>query len=365
MLILLGASGYARTQDAKAPASASVRTEKLKKLYRLFEYEDRVRADLRTSILKALRDDAAKADAALAKVKWDSVEGFFVTELDRRVDDRTLDEVLPFLETPEGKKTLALLRLNRALLPLDLLLAIGDRGGGLDSLLADYEKVLDKAVEEASPEATPETNEVVAIATLRNLASCQAQIQTSGKIDCDADGIGEYGTFLELTGSVGVRQALVPGDIAGSDFSTQGTAVNPPILSPALANVDPNGIVTRKGYCFRIFLPDTTPRPYGCTYETGPAERVGLAGGTGKVGVDMSEMTWCAYAWPVRRGGTGNRVFFVSQMGDVLQSSNEVAKWEGAERAPDWKSALVGPGLIAPAAEGTKGNDGDLWTFTR
>ncbi|MCK6479066.1 MAG: prepilin-type N-terminal cleavage/methylation domain-containing protein, partial [Planctomycetes bacterium] len=34
------------------------------------------------------------------------------------------------------------------------------------------------------------SNETAALATLRNLASCQAQIQTSGKIDCDSDGIG-------------------------------------------------------------------------------------------------------------------------------------------------------------------------------
>ena len=58
-----------------------------------------------------------------------------------------------------------------------------------------------------------------------------------GKIDTDNDGRGEYGTFLELTGSVGVRKGFSPGEIAASDFSTKGTPVNPAIMSKALAGV--------------------------------------------------------------------------------------------------------------------------------
>jgi prepilin-type N-terminal cleavage/methylation domain-containing protein len=204
------------------------------------------------------------------------------------------------------------------------------------------------------------SNETAAIATLRNLASCQAQIQTSGKIDCDNDGIGEYGTFLEMTGSTGVRKGFTAGTPATSSFATQGTAVNPPILSPALANVDATGFVTKSGYAFMIFLPDGAS-PALFTHETsGP----GLAGGSGAIGVDLAETTWCAYAQPVARNNSGNRRFFVNQAGDVMQSANEVAKAQGVTPAINGNSAFRGAGITSQVAVGTAGADGDVWKVT-
>ena len=208
------------------------------------------------------------------------------------------------------------------------------------------------------------SNETAAIATLRNLASCQAQIQTSGKIDADEDGIGEYGTFLELTGSVGVKNGFFPAegaDLAAGDFGEQGSRVNPPIMSQALANVDPGGIVTKSGYCFVIYLPDSSKQG-GWVHETGPAGSVGLAGGTGRVGVDAAEVRWCAYAWPVARGNSGNRCFFVNQDGDVLQSANDNAKHSGPMAPPPPESAFP-QGKAAPVP-GQPGRDGDVWKVT-
>ena len=48
-------------------------------------------------------------------------------------------------------------------------------------------------------------NENAAIATLRSIASAQAQLQSSSAIDTDADGGGEYGYFGELAGVAGMR----------------------------------------------------------------------------------------------------------------------------------------------------------------
>jgi type II secretory pathway pseudopilin PulG len=204
-------------------------------------------------------------------------------------------------------------------------------------------------------------NETAAMATLRNLASCQAQIQASGKIDCDNDGIGEYGTFLELTGSAGVRRGFTPpgsGQLPAGDFSTQGTPVNPPIMSPALSNVGPMGIVTKNGYCYLIFLPDSSKKG-GWVHETGPGQKPGLAGGTGRIGVDASEEHWCAYAWPVARGNSGNRCFYVDEKGDVYQSANEVARRQGVTVIPAADSSFA-PGKAGPQP-GAPGTDGDVW----
>lgn len=202
-------------------------------------------------------------------------------------------------------------------------------------------------------------NELAAIATLRNLCSCQAQVQTSGKIDCDNDGIGEYGTFLEMTGAVGVRKGFTAGAPSSADFSAQGNQISPPIVSPAMANVDAGGRVTKKGYVYMLFLPDTM-NPSGFVHEvSGP----GLAGGTGRISVDLAETTWCMYAWPVDEGKSGRRAFFINQAGDVMQSSNERAR-HGGLGSFDPRSALRGAGITSQVAVGTRGQDGDVWKVT-
>ena len=215
------------------------------------------------------------------------------------------------------------------------------------------------AAREPSLEETILKNERAAIATLRNLCACQAQIQTTGKIDCDNDGIGEFGTFQETTGSVGVRKGFNAGSPAGSDFSTTGSPVAPAIVSASLANVDGEGRASKNGYMFQIFLPDTQS-PARWVHETpGP----GLSGGTGQIGVDLAETTWCMYAWPVESGKTGGRVFFVNQSADVLQSANKVARHEGTASF-DPRSAFRGEGITSRLAVGTHGYDGDVWKVT-
>jgi prepilin-type N-terminal cleavage/methylation domain-containing protein len=204
------------------------------------------------------------------------------------------------------------------------------------------------------------SNETAAIATLRNLASCQAQIQTSGKIDCDSDGIGEYGGFLEMTGTVPVRKGFTAGTPSTSDFSAKGTPVNPPILSPALANVDANGFVTKSGYAFMIFLPDGAT-PAGFAHETGPAASVAVSAA---LGVDLAETTWCAYAQPVAHGNSGNRRFFVNQSGDVMQSANDTTKFQGVSTVINGNSAYRANNITSQVAVGTKGMDGDVWKVT-
>ena len=133
-------------------------------------------------------------------------------------------------------------------------------------------------------------------------------------------------------------------------------------MSKSLSAVGADGVVHKGGYCFRIFLPDSAS-PAGFVGEVGPADKVALAGGTGKIGVDLAETTWCAYAWPEKLGESGNRTFFVSQAGDVMQSANEVAKWSG-DKGPPGKAAFRGSGITAMIAVGTAGRDGDVWKVT-
>ena len=75
------------------------------------------------------------------------------------------------------------------------------------------------------------SNEASTIATLRNISSAQAQFQATAKADEDVDGMGEFGSFRELSGAIPVR------------YGTMG-ALNPPVLSAAFRNISAAGEVT-------------------------------------------------------------------------------------------------------------------------
>ncbi len=200
------------------------------------------------------------------------------------------------------------------------------------------------------------TGESYPIATLRNLSTCQMRFQTSGKVDVDGDETGEFGTFLELSGAVPVRRS--------ADWTVRGTPLVPSLLSAWAGGVDADGIVTKAGYCFRIYLADTASPVARWVHERGPAGAPGFAGGTGKVHTDLAETTWCAYAWPVKlRWGEQASVYFINQAGDVTISRNEKTRWEGMKRPPTPDSAFRGQGITSPVAAGTAGRDGEVWRF--
>lgn len=89
--------------------------------------------------------------------------------------------------------------------------------------------------------ARRQSNKVAAISTLRNVTSSQAQMQATARIDQDADGIGEYGGFRELSGAIPGRMEK---------------ALNPPVLSRAFRTLNEYGEVLRSGYLYRFYLPD-------------------------------------------------------------------------------------------------------------
>jgi prepilin-type N-terminal cleavage/methylation domain-containing protein len=203
-------------------------------------------------------------------------------------------------------------------------------------------------------------NETAAIATLRNLTSAEAMAQGGGKIDCDADGIGEFGCFVELTGTKGVRKGPVSGTPPACDWTNAGTLFSPTVLSAALASVDAGGFVTKSGYAFQIFLPNGAAQAL-FVHETGPAASAAFPT---TIGCDMAETTWCAYAIPVARGNSGNRAFFVNQAGDVLQSPNETIPHQGVATALNGNSAFRGAGITSQIAVGTAGQDTNIWKVT-
>jgi prepilin-type N-terminal cleavage/methylation domain-containing protein len=183
------------------------------------------------------------------------------------------------------------------------------------------------------------SNETSAIGTLRTLLAAQAAFQKTATADGNGNGMGEYGTFAEMSGAVGVRG---------------GTFLRPPILSTAFREVSARGEVTRHGYQFALFLPD----PSG----EGLAE---LPGGGPDAGIDpdIAETTWCCYAWPTNYGSSGVRTFYVSQAGDLVFTDAQA--YSGPGGSPDAGAALMGGGLITSitgrVATSATGRDGEFW----
>lgn len=182
------------------------------------------------------------------------------------------------------------------------------------------------------------SNETAAIATLRNIISAESQFQTTAKADENNNGVGEYGTFAEMSGGVGVRG---------------GATLQPSVLSTAFRSVNANGEVSRSGYLYAIYLP--------LANGDGQPEAAGGGMPAGTVDPDLSETTWCAYAWPSNHGNTGNRTFFVSQGGDIVATDD--ANYSGPGNGPAAGAALTGTlaKITSPVATGETGADGNFW----
>jgi len=199
-------------------------------------------------------------------------------------------------------------------------------------------------------------NESAAISTLRSISSAQAQLQSSSAIDTDSDGGGEYGYFAELAGTVELREDDGDGAPTAGD-----TFLTPSMLSSALGNVA-DGVVTRSGYVFQMYLPD----------EDGAGVAEDDTGGGVGTDPDNAENFWCCYAWPLDNGSTGNRVFFINQDGDILQFNNRIdTPYEAVDGGPAWDAAFGDGGdgtmgdPIANAAADLDGVDGNIWTVVQ
>ena len=114
-----------------------------------------------------------------------------------------------------------------------------------------------------------------------------------------------------------------------------------------------DGEVSRSGYLYAVYLPDAA--------GDGVKEAGGGGMPAGGVDADVTETTWCAYAWPANYGNTGNRTFFVNQGGDIVTS--EDSTYAGPNAGPDPESAFGGTGtsITGNTATGMTGRDGNFW----
>jgi hypothetical protein len=199
------------------------------------------------------------------------------------------------------------------------------------AVLAGAKSALDELAAERM-----KANETAAIAVSRNVISAQAQFQQMARSDVDGDRTGEYGGFLEMSGEVAGRMS---------------TPLVPPVLSSAYRTLLANGEASRNGYLFRVYLADAHGRPVG---EPVTGFTPGL------VDANLSETTWCLYAWPEEYGRTGKRTFFTNQGGDVF--ATEFSGYGGAGSGPSGDAAFRDAGtIVGPVALGVPAADTHVW----
>ena len=221
-------------------------------------------------------------------------------------------------------------------------------------------------------------NENAAIATLRSIASAQAQLQSSCAIDTDADGGGEYGFFGEMAGTAGMRYYDEPADAPGHDpLAILDPAILPTPFGDTVWDTNSECVVERAGYYFKIFLPAATAAADIQGVAEDGAEGVGGSAGATFPDPDNCEILWCCYAWPVAKESTGNRVFFINQEGDLLQTLNSdgvnsPVPYEGLAAVPAFNAAFDNTGASAVsgmganlgiAAQGLDSVDTNIWTI--
>ena len=187
------------------------------------------------------------------------------------------------------------------------------------------------------------TYETSAISTMHQIIEAQVHFSNAKAADVDQNGIGEFGTFAELAGSIEVRDAM------------GGTRrLDPTMISPAFRMVTGFGELQRGGYLFRIYLPDAGGR--------GLAERP-WGGADPAVDASESESFWCVYAWPQDFGTTGRRTFFANQSGNILFTEDPRYNGPGAWVPPG--AAFAAPGdqtrIDGQAVVNEPARDGNAW----
>jgi len=221
-------------------------------------------------------------------------------------------------------------------------------------------------------------NENAAIATLRSIASAQAQLQSSCAIDTDADGGGEYGFFGELAGTAGMRIYDAGTDAPAVDALA---ILDPAILPTAFGDIidaGGEGVVSRAGYYFKIYLPAATNA--GDIAGVAELNTLGVGGSDDPPLTDPNncEVIWCCYAWPIEPESTGNRAFFINQEGDLIQTLNNtgatqtIVLYSGTTSVPTYDAAMDSTGAstltgmganLGITAQGLGAVDQNVWTI--
>lgn len=197
-------------------------------------------------------------------------------------------------------------------------------------------------------------NETSAVTVLRAVVAAQMQAQTANSIDTDGDGLAEFAYLAELAGKV-------PARVTSGGVPAAGTVgVDELVPSPLIASLGSitSSVATRGGYVFQLWLPDAA----GAGVIESPT---GGSSGAPFPDPNLGETNWCAYAWPITAGRTGNKCLFVNQEGVILQTMNRGATtYGGVGGGPLFDAAytVANDMTSTMTTAATPAIDGNPWT---
>ncbi|MHC4134750.1 MAG: hypothetical protein ACYTDU_06600 [Planctomycetota bacterium] len=182
-------------------------------------------------------------------------------------------------------------------------------------------------------------NESAALASLRSIYTAQETYRTSVMRDADEDGEGEYAFIGELLGDPRLGEET--------------TRAHRALMSGQWTRR--KGDFIRGGYRFRAYLPAEDGSPIG---ENARASRIKRVDG------DLAETVMVVLAWPVSRGITGERAFYMDASGRV-HACRDGSYTKDTAPPPDVLSSQRGNLASRPLRAGELARDGNRWDRLR
>jgi hypothetical protein len=188
-------------------------------------------------------------------------------------------------------------------------------------------------------QARVEQNEAAAVTTLRAIHTAQQIFRTNALRDGDGDGEGEFGFLGELLGQprAGEKRARSATPLVSGAFQRDGSDF------------------TRGGYLFRVYLPAEDGTPIG-EHEKEPRIR--------RVDGDLAETVLVVTAWPLSKGMSGQRAFYLDGEGRLFACLNGPYAGESAPPA-DVMSSQENNLASRPLRDVEPARDGNRWVRVR
>jgi prepilin-type N-terminal cleavage/methylation domain-containing protein len=175
-------------------------------------------------------------------------------------------------------------------------------------------------------------NEATTMATLKMIVTQEAVFRCRGEIDQNQNGLGEFGLLGELSGELALR----PGTTH---------VVNPPYLSQQLTTGGNkgNGTAHKSGYLYTLYLSTATPdNPNAAGNDLDLGGNNGTGGpAANAAALGFQEMNFAVYAWPAELRHSGQRAFFVNEIGDIYTTRMDANTYDGVAAKPAAGAAYV------------------------
>ncbi|NOZ20693.1 MAG: prepilin-type N-terminal cleavage/methylation domain-containing protein [Planctomycetes bacterium] len=220
-------------------------------------------------------------------------------------------------------------------------------------------------------------NESATIGSMKTVSTQEAIYKQQAETDQDNDGVGEYGWLTELCGEAAPRRSA-------AQATGTPAAVSPAYISQQFATggaAGGTGYAEKSGFFYRLYLPATAADASdGVTDGEDDTSADGVDGTswgtpiavTNRSRINRQESSFCIYAWPVELNSTGQRSFFINEVGETYGTKMNNTTYNGTSAQQQdytaaYSTAADGDGYFNnPIAATTSAglsdtNDGNLW----